>query len=82
MLSFLNEEYGKVIVPFGGGSSVQKFTVLLQSEQELTLAFYNCHLEAHSNQECVLHVGFILLSLTHLCSFQTDTGIPHTPSHS
>ena len=24
-----------------------------QAEQELTLAFYNCHIEAHRNQECV-----------------------------
>ncbi|KAF8165689.1 hypothetical protein B0H34DRAFT_690045 [Crassisporium funariophilum] len=26
----------------------------VKSEQELTLAFYNCHLEAHSNQERIL----------------------------
>jgi hypothetical protein len=27
---------------------------LYQAEEELTLAFYNCHIEAHSNQECVV----------------------------
>ncbi|KAJ6615563.1 hypothetical protein B0H10DRAFT_1801123 [Mycena sp. CBHHK59/15] len=41
MLSFLNEEYLKV-------------RLRPSAEQELTLAFYHCHIAAHENQERIL----------------------------
>ena len=36
----------------------------LESEQELTLAFYNCHIEAHSNQEYVHDETHAIIELT------------------
>ncbi|KAI0375941.1 hypothetical protein BV20DRAFT_932648 [Pilatotrama ljubarskyi] len=45
MLGFLNEDFAKVR---------WAADVRYQAEQELTLAFYNCHTGAHSNQERVL----------------------------
>ena len=51
MLGFLNEDYAKVFAPHSVLSdSVVLTTDQQQSEQELTLAFYNCHVDAHRNQ--------------------------------
>ncbi len=51
MLKFLSEDYAKVCVTFllERGTLTPK-----QSEEELTLAFYQCHIEAHANQEYVM----------------------------
>ena len=49
MLGFLNEEYAKV--PHLPHFNDAYTDTLLQSEQELTLAFYHCHVGAHGNQE-------------------------------
>lgn len=59
MLSFLNEEFEKV--GFFSDILEEMFTdhVLYQAEEELTLAFYNCHIEAHSNQECAILPFFL-----------------------
>jgi hypothetical protein len=50
MLSFLNEDYAKVRQPLFQSVSIY---IPVQSEQELTLAFYHCHVGSHSNQESV-----------------------------
>ncbi|KAF5371160.1 hypothetical protein D9758_004120 [Tetrapyrgos nigripes] len=45
MLSFLNEDYAKVeVLP----------PIRLNAEQELTIAFYHCHIGAQANQERIL----------------------------
>ena len=62
MLSFLNEEYGKVCGSILECCSSTSST-LSQSEQELTLAFYNCHIEAHSNQEYVYDEVYVIIEL-------------------
>lgn len=55
MLSFLNEDYAKVcLLPTNTTSTTTADHISIQSEQELTLAFYNCHIEARNNRECAL----------------------------
>jgi hypothetical protein len=64
MLSFLNEDYTKV------RSRIYMLMPLLnrsQSEQELTFAFYNCHLEARNNQEYVRYLLEPRMCLTSCC---------------
>jgi len=50
MLSFLNEDYTKVRAHLATGVTETRLSSM-QSEQELTLAFYHCYIPAHSNQE-------------------------------
>jgi hypothetical protein len=49
MLNFLNENYAKARWLLGDRDGLTS----VQSEQELTLAFYNCHIGAHANQQYV-----------------------------
>jgi COP9 signalosome complex subunit 12 len=55
MLSFLNEEFARVSLYLFHSliASNKRIYIYIKSEQELTLAFYNCHVDAHSNQEYV-----------------------------
>ena len=54
MLSFLNEEFARVgFYLFHSLMASNLLYIIKKSEQELTLAFYNCHVDAHSNQEYV-----------------------------
>lgn len=51
MLSFLNEEYAKVRGMVFYTERRRCSPHHSQSEEELTLAFYNCHSEARGNLE-------------------------------
>lgn len=53
MLGFLSEDYAKVRPSYSGILLTLTGGWLTQSEEELTLAFYNCHIDAKRNQECV-----------------------------
>lgn len=49
-----------------------------KAEQELTLAFYHCHIGSQSNQTCVAPLNATISITEHL---QTDSNISHSPSH-
>ena len=84
MLSFLNEEFARVgFFVFFFIFDLLQIKPSQKSEQELTLAFYNCHIDAHSNQEYVHH-SIIIFSFLYqfLClNFQTHLGIPDSASY-